>query len=215
MKRYLRSLTIGLAVVLVAACESTYCSTMESFGLEKRDIFVDRIEDSRDAQEEAQEQFQSALEQYRSVVNFDGGDLETLYEKLKDEFEESEAVAGEIADRIEAVEDVAEDLFVEWEQELELIKNPSLRRDSEQKLRETRRRSEKLIAAMWKAEKSVHPVLDTLRDQVYYLKHNLNARAIAALKGELQNIDADVERLIGQMQRSIDEANAFIAELDS
>jgi len=215
MKRYLRSLTIGLAVVLVAACESTYYSTMESFGLEKRDIFVDRIEDSRDAQEEAQEQFQSALEQYRSVVNFDGGDLETLYEKLKDEFEESEAVAGEIADRIEAVEDVAEDLFVEWEQELELIKNPSLRRDSEQKLRETRRRSEKLIAAMWKAEKSVHPVLDTLRDQVYYLKHNLNARAIAALKGELQNIDADVERLIGQMQRSIDEANAFIAELDS
>jgi len=215
MKRYLRSLTIGLAVVLVAACESTYYSTMESFGLEKRDIFVDRIEDSRDAQEEAQEKFQSALEQYRSVVNFDGGDLETLYEKLKDEFEESEAVAGEIADRIEAVEDVAEDLFVEWEQELELIKNPSLRRDSEQKLRETRRRSEKLIAAMWKAEKSVHPVLDTLRDQVYYLKHNLNARAIAALKGELQNIDADVERLIGQMQRSIDEANAFIAELDS
>lgn len=213
MIRPIKVLVLAAAFSL-GACESTYYSTMENFGIEKRDIFVDRIEETRDAQQDAQEQFQSALEQYRSVVNFDGGDLEELYNDLKDEYDESEAVAGEIAGRIESVEDVAEDLFEEWEAELELIKSASLRADSSRKLRETRRRSDKLIAAMWKAEKSVHPVLDTLRDQVYYLKHNLNARAIAALKGELQSIDADVDRLIRQMQSSIDEANAFIAEME-
>lgn len=63
---------------------------------------------------------------------------------------------------------------------------------------------------MRKAEKTVHPVLETLRDQVLYLKHNLNARAISALKGELNTINSDVNKLIVDMQKSIDEANLFI-----
>lgn len=63
---------------------------------------------------------------------------------------------------------------------------------------------------MRKAEKTVHPVLETLRDQVIYLKHNLNARAISALKGELNTINSDVNKLIVDMQKSIDEANLFI-----
>ena len=206
-----RSLLTALALLaLVAGCESTYYSTMEKFGLEKRDLLVDRIEDSRDVQQQAQRQFRDALEQYRSVVQFDGGDLEAIYDRLRVEFEDSERLAVEIGDRIRRVEDVAEDLFEEWEEELSLIKNPDLRRDSAARLRETRAHGKRLIAAMWRAEQSVHPVLDTLRDQVYYLKHNLNARAVAALKGELRNIDADVNRLVAQMQDSINEADAFI-----
>ena len=67
-----------------------------------------------------------------------------------------------------------------------------------------------MIKSMRKAEKTVHPVLETLRDQVLYLKHNLNARAISALKGELNTINSDVNQLIINMQKSIDEANLFI-----
>ena len=201
------------SIVSLVGCESTYYSTMEKFGVEKRDILVDRIEETRDIQEEAQQQFRDALDQYRSVVNFTGGELEEIYDRLRVEYEGSEMVSKQIANHIRQVEDVSEDLFEEWESELSQIKSAALRNDSAQKLRETQSRSKQLIQAMWRAEQSVHPVLDSLRDQVYYLKHNLNARAVAALKGELRIIDADVSRLVTQMQNSINEANAFIEAL--
>ena len=206
-------LMASVAALLLAGCETAYYGTLEKFGVEKRDILVARIQDTRDAQEDAQEQFRDALEQYRAVVNFDGGDLEKLYTRLNSEYEASAGVAASIADHIREVEDVADDLFAEWERELNLIKNASLRADSARQLRETSTRSRQLIDAMWRAEKTVHPVLDSLRDQVYYLKHNLNAQAISALRGELKTIDADVNRLIAQRQASIDEANTFIAQM--
>lgn len=206
-------IVIILAALLLGGCESAYYGTMEKLGIEKRDILVDRILETQNAQENAQEQFRDALEQYRALVKFDGGNLEKHYQELNDEYEESVRVAASIADHIRQVETVADDLFTEWEKELYLIKNTTLRNDSAGKLRETRNRSRQLIAAMWSAEKTVHPVLDSLRDQVYYLKHNLNAKAIDSLKGELGVIDSDVNRLIAKMQVAIDEANLFIAQI--
>lgn len=209
----MKRLLLPLLLLTLAGCETAYYGAMEKVGIEKRDILVDRIEDTQEIQQDAQEQFKDALEQYRAVVAFDGGNLEKLYDRLSAEYEDSEAVAARIADRIREVENVADDLFDEWEDELKLIKNPSLRQDSKTKLRQTQARSRQMISAMWQSEKAVHPVLDTLRDQVYYLKHNLNAQAIAALKGELRTIDSDVNQLISQMQRSINEANRFIASM--
>jgi len=56
----------------------------------------------------------------------------------------------------------------------------------------------------------IDPVLTAFRDQVLFLKHNLNARALAALQNELDAIQTDVASLIREMEASIAEANAFI-----
>ena len=200
-------------LILLAGCESVYYDTMEQFGIHKREILIDRIEDAQDAQEDGQEQFKDALEQFQAVVNFDGGDLEVVYNKLNDEYEDSEEAAETIRERIGQVEDVAEDLFDEWTAELEQYSNAALRRDSERQLRETRRRYERLISSMRRAEKTIDPVLASLKDNVLYLKHNLNARAIASLKGELSTVNQDVENLISAMQRAIAESNAFIEDM--
>ena len=200
-------------LILLAGCESVYYDTMEQFGIHKREILIDRIEDAQDAQEDGQEQFKDALEQFQAVVNFDGGDLEVVYNKLNDEYEDSEEAAETIRERVEQVEDVAEDLFDEWTAELEQYSNAALRRDSERQLRETRRRYERLISSMRRAEQTIDPVLASLKDNVLYLKHNLNARAIASLKGELSTVNQDVENLITAMQRAIAESNAFIEDM--
>ena len=81
------------------------------------------------------------------------------------------------------------------------------------KLSKTKSKFKRLLSAMRKAEKKIDPVLNVFRDQVLYLKHNLNAQAIASLKSELNTLEGDIGRLIKEMQRSIDEANAFIKEL--
>lgn len=165
----LRLLCCCLAITL-GGCSSAYYGTLEKFGIEKRDVLVDRVEDAGDAQEEAKQQFADALEQFRSVVQVDAGDLEDLYDRLSDELDASESQAAQVSKRIDAVESVAEDLFEEWESELELYTSAQLRRSSEQQLKETRQRYTRLMRAMRKAETGMMPVLNVFRDQVLYLK---------------------------------------------
>jgi len=206
----MKKIVLFTLLIQLAGCETAYYDAWEQVGVHKRDILVDRIEETQEAQEKTQEQFKDALEQYRAVVNFDGGDLEKRYNKLNAEYEDSDQAAKAISGHIDSVEDVAEDLFDEWEDELAQIQNRTLRDDSAKKLHDTRYKYQQMVKSMRKAEKSVHPVLTTLRDQVLYLKHNLNAQAISALKGELSTINSDVNTLILDMQKSIDEANLFI-----
>jgi len=180
----------------------------------KRDILVDRVEEARDSQEEAKVQFSSALEQFSTLLNFDGADLQRTYETLEGEFEESESRAKDVSDRIRAVESVSADLFEEWEEELTLYTNQDLRRSSENSLRETRVRYNQLIKAMYTAETKMKPVINAFRDQVLFLKHNLNSRAIASLRSELITIEGDISQLISDMEASIAESNRFLTEME-
>tara|TARA_R110002072_G_scaffold269868_3_gene429629 strand:+ start:187144 stop:187785 length:642 start_codon:yes stop_codon:yes gene_type:complete len=197
----------------LTACQSAYYNTMERFGVPKREILVSRITEAQEAQQDGQAQFSNALEQFRSVINFDGGELQQIYDRLDTEFQNSEAAAERIRSRMRSVEDVADALFDEWEDELALYTNQSLRQDSEQQLRATRERYTRLMQAMNRAEATLDPVLDSLRDNVLYLKHNLNARAIASIRGELDTINSDVDTLINAMQAAIAESDRFIAEM--
>ncbi len=212
MKRLVLTVTL-LSLVFTMGCQKAYYSTMEKMGYDKREILADRVENARESQEEAKEQFANALERYKSVVSFDGGELEEKYNILNDEYETSKARAEEVRDRIESVEDVAEALFDEWADEITQYSSSKLRRDSQKKLTATKGRYNKLIRAMKKASAKMDPVLAAFKDQVLYLKHNLNAKAIASLEGELTTIRSDVSTLIKEMERSIAEADAFIKTL--
>lgn len=205
-----RMLGVAIAAFLVTGCASTYYKALEKVGIEKRDILVDRIEDTRDSQADAKEQFSSALEQYRSVVTVDGGNLEDVYDRLNSEYKRSKDRADEVRDRIDSVESVAEDLFEEWEREIGEYSDPKLARRSEKMLAETRSDYAEVISAMHRAEKSMEPVLTLFNDQVLFLRHNLNARAIGALQDELASLEQATETLISEMERSIAEASRFI-----
>ena len=179
--RHAKWIVLLTAVISLTACETVVYDALEKVGYHKRDILIDRIDAAQASQTEGQEQFKSALEQFKSVINFDGGDLEVTYDLLNDEYEASVDAADEIHDRINSVENVADALFDEWQEELEQYSNASLRRDSERQLKDTRRRYSKVLGAMRRAENAIDPVLASLKDNTLYLKHNLNARAIASL----------------------------------
>ncbi len=104
-------------------------------------------------------------------------------------------------------------MFSEWESELEEIQNPDLRQKSHSLLGETRTKYGNLLTAMRSAESKMKPVLGAFKDQVLFLKHNLNAQAIASLKTQVLGIEGDVDALIANMQKSIDEADAFIESM--
>jgi len=202
-----------ITVLLVGGCSSTYYGAMEKVGIHKRDILIDRVEDARDSQSEAQEQFKSALEQFGAVVQIENTDLKQAYEKLNSEYEDSKDAAENVSERIDKVESVAEALFDEWEDELELYKSAKLRNSSKRKLRDTKARYKEMLASMHRAEKSMQPVLDTFQDNVLFLKHNLNAQAIGSLRSEFSTLKDDIGDLIKKMNVAIETSNQFIADI--
>jgi hypothetical protein len=208
----LAALALGLPGL---ACRSAYYGTLETFGVHKREILVDRVDEAREGQQEAKERFQSTYDAFVEVTGFQGGDLEERYDDLRNELERSEIAAKRVRARIESVRGVGDDLFDEWDEEIEEIQSPELRSKSETLRRDTHLRYEALVRAMEAASAKMDPVLVSFRDNVLFLKHNLNARAIASLRDTVLGIEDDVAALLRDMQSSIDQAEDFIRSMES
>ena len=209
-----KTLLMLSAILLLSACSSAYYSAMEKVGIHKRDIMVDRVEAAKESQEEAQEQFKSALAEMTALINFDGGELEDQYKVIQEQYEDSKAAAELVSSRIEKIEDVSDALFEEWQDEIEQISSANLQRQSSTKLKETQRRYRTLIKSMYKAESKMAPVLSALKDNSLFLKHNLNAKAVGALQGEMVSIKKDVKVLINDMNAAIEQSQKFIDMLE-
>ncbi|OUR62909.1 DNA repair protein [Colwellia sp. 39_35_sub15_T18] len=214
MLKFRRTLSVLSAILILSACSSAYYSAMEKVGIHKRDIMVDRVVDAKESQQEAQEQFKSALAEMTALINFDGGDLEKQYNIIQEQYQDSKEAAELVTSRIEKIEDVADALFEEWQDEIEQISSTNLKRQSLAKLRETQRRYRALIKSMHRAESKMAPVLSALKDNSLFLKHNLNAKAIGALQGEMVAIKKDVSALIKDMNTAIEQSQKFINMLE-
>jgi hypothetical protein len=213
MHMNIRLPVFSVIILSLFGCGTMYYGTMEKLGVHKRDIMVDRVKAARDTQNEAKDQFLTAMERFKSVVNFQGGDLEEAYDKLEATLEKSESKATAVRKRIRAVEEVSEALFSEWRNEIKQYDSNTLRKSSQQKYNFTKKKYAQLIGAMKRAEAKLEPALVPMRDQVLFMKHNLNAKAIAGLNDELLSVQANVDELVRDMERAVAQADAFIASL--
>lgn len=206
------TLLVGLGPGQVG-CSSTGIAIREKLGTPKREQLVDRVDETRDAQESAKEQFATTLDELKSLSGYDGGELESAYKRLSSQLERARDRAERVSDKIKSVDRVATALFNEWEDELDEYATDSLRNASARQLDDTKQRFGDVLYSMRKAESKMGPVLDAFNDQVLFLKHNLNARAIASLDSTLGELEGEIASLIADMEASIDEANAFIDEM--
>jgi hypothetical protein len=186
---------------------------MEKFGVYKRDLLKKSVIAARDDEKAAGQQFTNALTRLKELYGFQGGDLEKTYNTLNSEYERSVERANAVHKRIKDMETVASDLFAEWEKEIQQMSSAQLQASDRDKLRETRNRYDELHRSLKRAEQSMDPVLSRLHDQVLYMKHNLNAAAIASLKGETLNIQTEISRLLEDMNAAISQADRFISTL--
>ena len=199
---------------LWVGCQTTYYAMWETLGKEKRHLLKDEVEKAKSEQEKAAEQFKDVLTRMKEMYGFQGGELEEFYTELKADYEKCEGRAEAVRKKVDKVEEIAGDLFEEWEKEIEEISSPNLRAKSSASLKQTKEKYAKLSKAMKKAESSMDPVLRRLKDYVLFLKHNLNAQAMGALKKEVRDIEVEVKRLIGDMDQSIKEAEIFMNTLE-
>ncbi|MGB7404927.1 MAG: DUF2959 family protein [Pacificimonas sp.] len=209
IRPFLTAITLALATT---ACQTTpYYAAMEQLGIEKRDLLVDRVEDTRGSQAGAQEAFRKALDVYRDTADADTTRLEAAYDRFDGAYDNAKDKSDAVKSDIRTVKEVASDLFAEWEEELAQYQDASLRASSQAQLSETQTRYAELERALDASAAKMDPVLLAFRDRVLFLKHNLNARSIAQLKGEEARIAGEVTTLVAELDQSIAEANRFIA----
>lgn len=200
--------------LILTGCSTIYYETWETLGKQKRDLLRDNIEDARDDQKDVQEELKDALTHIRELYGLDGGDLEKAYDRAKDDYEDAQSRAQKLSDRVKKVEEIGADLFEEWEDEAKSISSDKMRQDSLAKLAASKAKFKPMVAAMKGTEKSIEPVMTKLRDQMLYLKHNLNAQALGSLKKEMGGIEKDVAKLIRDMEKSIAQSESFIKTLE-
>jgi len=214
----MKQLILCFLVLSLSACGTTQnikYSALEKVGIHKRDILVDRIKDTSNAQEKTKEEFKSAYQELSSLVNVQDSGLEKKYNKLKDAVESSEDRTQDLKNRIAKVNEVANDLFNEWQQELNEYQSANLRAISAKNLNTTKQRYAFIYRKMQDSYAKVIPVLNVLQDNTLYLKHNLNARAVSGLSSEVLSVENKVAELIRQMEASINESNTFINEMEN
>jgi hypothetical protein len=192
---------------------SAYYNTKESLGQHKRDLVVLHVEQACSSLERSRDQFEDTLDKFKTVICVPETSLEHKYKLLKRQYDFCQLRADEVSHRIAAIIAVSEALFTEWEAELKLYESRALRSRSNQQLKASRQHYARLLKSLSKAEAKIPPVLAAFRDQVLFLKHNLNAQAIAALQHEFVGISLDISQLIEVMEKTISEANQFVSIL--
>ncbi len=211
----MRILLLSLFVTFSClSCSTVYYGALEKAGIHKREIMVSRVKKARASESKAKDTFHSALEEFNSVTNFKGGNLEKRYNKVNKAYLSSLKQAGEVKTRHDDVENVSKALFKEWKKEIKQYESAELKAESTRQMNAAKSRYNTLMAAMRKAEKSLDPVLAKFRDHTLYLKHNLNSRAIASLDGQVSSTRIKVKTLIRDMESAIAEADRFIQQLE-
>jgi len=208
-------ITVLVAAICLGSCSRVYYASMKKIGKEKRDILTSRILDAKKDQEKAKEQIKTTMEAFQELTGFQGGDLEKLYNKLNGEYEDAAGRARQVSKRIDSIEQVSRDLFEEWKTEIASVSDRELKRQSRQMLADTQKRQAVLVKKMREVEARMTPVIKAFHDKVIFLKHNLNARAIASLKKTSMEMDREVDRLVMEIEESVREADAFIATLQT
>jgi len=199
----------------LAGCTKTYYKTMKTFGKEKRDILVSRVKDSKKDQQQAKEQIKTTMESFQELTGFQGGSLQKKYKQLNGEYEKAADSAKKLHDRIDSIDQVSLDLFKEWQTEIDGMEDKKLKTQSAAMLRQSRLNETTYIKSMRQTEARMTPVITAFHDQVTFLKHNLNARAIGSLKGTSAKISTDVDVLLTSLDGSMGQADALIDSLNS
>ena len=209
-------LTLGLLSSGCGMARNAYYNAWEKAGYAKRERLVDSVKTARDEQNGAKTQFVSALDQFKQVARFEGGDLEKAYNKLKGESDACTAKADAVRGRIQTVRNVGGALFEEWQGEVKQIKDdPDLEKQSQALLDKTKSDYAALLKRMDSAAESMTPVLNKFNNRVIFLKGNLNAQAIGSLSKTEVELGKDIDALMTQMQASIAEADEFIAGMSN
>lgn len=205
MPRSLPLLATLLACTLLCACQQSPRSA--SIDAEPAVVFTSKSQTFKAP-------LAGAIEEFRRVVEFDGGDQEQAYRDADAALTRGRAAAGQALMQIDRIDQAAQNLFAAWQSELGGYADPARQAESAQQLAAARDQHERSVTQMREAHRAIEPVLTAMHDLTLALRHRLYARALGEVAERDDRIRENIAEQIARVQRAIDEAEAKLDSLD-
>jgi len=160
-------------------------------------------------------QLQKTMEAYNAVLAPDVKDRRDAYKKLQKEVNESEKKRAVVATRNGEMNVEAGKLFKTWEGSTAAIQDPELRKRSQDRLAQAKKRYSDIQANGQGAARLYTPFMKALQDQVTYLGHDLNPGAVTSLKPEADKLNAQAKELFSAIDKTTAAATSNISQLSA
>lgn len=207
-------LALVLPLFLAGACQAVYYSTMATFGVEKRDILIDRLEENAEALARTSQRLAEMASAYREATHSEGGDLVALHKAFSKAYGRAESAAGDLRGSIDDTHSVAMVTFEEWKTRTNEIQDADLRKRSTENYAVAQGGYQKLVRNIRAAEQALDPLLTRFRDHDVFMKLNLHHTTMASLReseGELLG-QVDVRR--AELDKLVNDTRAYAEQFD-
>ena len=169
------------ASLALPACESSG----RGDGLVQVNDFMTMVERVHTDAELAAQKVHEASEQFSTILafNFDEPPV-AAYNRFGAAVDAETQQLKQFRTSIDAMKRAAEPVFKKWAADLETFDSFEMRTRSQNRLMETRKRYEAILAAAQPAEQAYSTFDKKMRDYATFLSHDFNEAAVAMLRGD-------------------------------
>lgn len=199
----------ALLVMLALLITAPGVVQAQSSGHKQTDKLISKSNDTITAIRSTKMQVEETLAGYNAIIEGKVPDNRKAYKKLSNDIRKCDNQANKVRANIDAMEVAADTYFSDWKNNLAAISDPDLRAKSEQRLNETKANYSEILKAAEKAGSEFKPFLTSLNDQVTFLGHDLNPSAIADLKDEAAELNAQSEKVFKAVDGTIETASKY------
>lgn len=201
-----------IGLVFISSCSTLYYSFWEKLGKEKRDLLKSNISKMNTEQNEVKKSLDEVMQEIRKKYPTNNKELESFYDHYSSEYDQMSKRSESLKERGQKVDEIANDLFKEWEAEIEQLENEKYKVDSQSKLNETKKSYRALISQAHSVEMNMDKILAKMKDQTLYLKHNLNAASLNSFKSAIFDIKEEMAQLTQEIEKATGKAEKFLEQ---
>lgn len=208
MRQRTTTAILGLALLSTIGCQTT---SRESRSIHRVDDLLTTIERVHFLSEQGQRGVREALGALHEIVapKF-GGDPATDYGAFVLALEACEAQAEELEESIDPMREAAEALFDQWTADLVAFSNPDMRARSRERLENTRRRYQAIVAAVQPTQAEFASMNRSLRDCALFLGHDFNSGAVQTLAPTVRDLTKVAKELDDRFETCMQAAAEYI-----
>jgi hypothetical protein len=211
MKRNLNriALTALLTLAMAPAAGLHAADSAERAAAAKEKIESLRVESAM-----VRHQIELTMESLKRL-NVKGVELRPAFEKFKAELVNMEQQAKITRDRAQSMKQKGAEAFQAWEQEVNAINNPDIRKEAEKRYAQRKKSYDKILTAMEEAKEEMVPFLSDLNDIRKLLESELTEQTVAATKSTIRSADwhgEDVRDSLTDVEKELDRVAADLAK---
>jgi len=203
--RSLATLAVLGAVAIAPSCASAH----KPEGLRRSETLAADIEDYTSSLESFKAELRETLTAYDRVVESPSGDYLTPYVRFRQGIETLTRHQEDFPDRVARIEKSARAFFVVWDGDLQRFSDGSMRERSADRLEETRKRYETLVATHAKVAATTEGLLTAMRDHALFWANDLNADSTRALERDATKLQQVSEQVVSAIDELLASASTY------